>query len=146
MSTFANAPGHFGGRSATLHLQELAASAAEALARMWDRSEAVLPDVHRPAAATPCSAQSAPALDGPDPVHYWPCELLNAFVLQMAANGRCVNTDMMLGHRPYAQEQLAAARAVGNDELTALAAQLQAYFDAAAPQACAVVAALEGAG
>lgn len=77
-------------------------------------------------------------------IHYWPCDLLNAFVLQMAATGHCVNTAMMLGHRPYALEQLATARAEQGEELHTLAAQLQAYFDAAPPQACAVVAELEG--
>lgn len=151
MSTFANVPGHFGGRSATLRFQELAVFAAQALARMGGVGAAALPDAHRPPPAAlddnaaPPDGQAGPPLHGPDPVHYWPCERLNAFVLQMAAHGRCVNTDMMLGHRPYAQEQLAAARAIGNEELAALAAQLQAYFDAAAPQACAVAAVLEGA-
>ena len=151
MSTFANAPGHFGGRSATFHFQELAAFAARAVARVAGVGAAALPDVHEPSPATigdgapPPGGQAGPPLHGRDPIHYWPCELLNAFVLQMAAHGRCVNTDMMLGHRPYALEQLALARAAGNEELAALAAQLQAYFDAAAPQACAVAAALEGA-
>ncbi len=72
--------------------------------------------------------------------HYWPCELLNAFVLKMAATGHCVNTAMMLGHRPYALEQLAVARAIQDHSLNALALRLQAYFDVAAPQGCAVVA------
>ena len=72
--------------------------------------------------------------------HYWPCELLNAFVLKMAATGHCVNTAMMLGHRPYALEQLAVARAIQDHSLNALALRLQAYFAVAAPQGCAVVA------
>lgn len=59
---------------------------------------------------------------------YWPCELLNAFVLKMAASGHCVNMSMMLGHRPYALEQLALARSVQDGDLHMLAAQLQAYF------------------
>ncbi|MBV7430927.1 hypothetical protein KW843_03205 [Acidovorax sp. sif1233] len=77
--------------------------------------------------------------------HYWPCESLNAFVLKMAAAGHCVNTAMMLGHRPYALEQLAMARAANDGGLNALAERLQAYFDATAPQGCAVVADIDGA-
>lgn len=74
---------------------------------------------------------------------YWPCELLNAFTLKMASLGRCVNTDMMLGHRPYALQQLAAARASDDTALSGLAARLQVYFDAAAPDGCKVAAALD---
>lgn len=75
--------------------------------------------------------------------HYWPCELLNAFILRMAAAGRCVNTAMMLGHKPYALEQLAAARAVPDEGLQATANRLQAYFEVAAPQGCEVVATID---
>ena len=75
--------------------------------------------------------------------HYWPCELLNAFILRMAAAGRCVNTAMMLGHKPYALEQLAAARAMPDAGLHAVANRLQAYFDVAAPRGCEVVAAID---
>ncbi|CAN7266039.1 hypothetical protein LJR074_001204 [Acidovorax sp. LjRoot74] len=64
---------------------------------------------------------------------YWPCELLNAFALKMAASGHCVNMSMMLGHRPYALEQLALARSEADGDLHHLAAQLQAYFDAPQP-------------
>lgn len=74
---------------------------------------------------------------------YWPCELLNAFVLQMARAGHCVNTDMMLGHRPYAQQQLDLARGSHEAALQALAQRLQRYFDASAPEACKVAAALD---
>jgi len=74
---------------------------------------------------------------------YWPCGLLNTFVLKMAAAGHCVNTDMMLGHRPYAQGQLALARASRDEALRALSARLQVYFDAAAPEGCHVAAALD---
>ena len=74
---------------------------------------------------------------------YWPCGLLNSFVLRMAAAGHCVNTDMMLGHRPYAQGQLALARASRDEALRALSARLQVYFDAAAPEGCHVAAALD---
>ncbi|RYF46797.1 MAG: hypothetical protein EOO27_38690, partial [Comamonadaceae bacterium] len=74
---------------------------------------------------------------------YWPCELLNAFTLKMASLGRCVNTDMMLGHRPYALQQLAAAQASHDTALSGLATRLQAYFDAATPDGCKVAAALD---
>ncbi len=61
---------------------------------------------------------------------YWPCERLNAFILQMAAHGHCVSAAMMLGHRPYAVRQLSAAQQVPDEALRSLAAELQAYFDA----------------
>ena len=61
---------------------------------------------------------------------YWPCELLNDFVLRMAAQGHCVNMSMMLGHRPYALERLALAAQGPDDSLQELAGQLQPYFDA----------------
>ena len=76
-------------------------------------------------ATAPCPGLAA----GGPPVTYWPCELLNAFVLKMAASGHCVNMSMMLGHRPYALEQLALARGAADGELHHLAAQLQAYFE-----------------
>ena len=68
---------------------------------------------------------------------YWPCERLNAFILQMAAHGHCVSAAMMLGHRPYAVEQLAAAQQVADDTLRSLATELQAYFAAPADSATA---------
>lgn len=97
-----------------------------------------------PATAVPATPPGdAPAADGaplcrsaagpgPAGVHasYWPCERLNAFILQMAAQGHCVNAAMMLGHRGYAEEQLAKALAVRDGGLRALAAELHAYFDA----------------
>lgn len=76
---------------------------------------------------------------------YWPCELLNAFILKMAAAGHCVNTAMMLGYRPYAMEQLALARDVRDDSLHALAQRLQTYFDAEALKACSAVPEFQGA-
>lgn len=75
--------------------------------------------------------------------HYWPCELLNTFVLRMAASGHCVTTAMMLGDSAYAREQLNIARTQQDAGLVAVAAKLQTYFDAAAPQGCAVVAEME---
>ncbi|MFY3383098.1 hypothetical protein [Paracidovorax sp. MALMAid1276] len=103
-----------------------------------DRPSAIKPvDV---AAADPCGSGAypggaAPSTPAPEAAPaavatYWPCERLNAFMLKMAAHGRCVNAAMMLGHRPYARLQLAAARQLPDDGLHALADELQAYFDA----------------
>lgn len=92
--------------------------------------------------ARPGASSARPLTALPSHSTYWPCELLNAFVLQMACAGHCVNTDMMLGHRGYAQEQLALAKDSSDAELSALAQRLQAYFDAAAPDGCKVAAAL----
>jgi len=61
--------------------------------------------------------------------HYWPCELLHAFTLQMAAHGHCVNADMMLGDRCYALDKLDLAHSSGDGELRELAVQLFAFFD-----------------
>ena len=69
---------------------------------------------------------------------YWPCELLNDFVLRMAAQGHCVNMSMMLGHRPYALERLALAAQGPDASLQDLAGQLRPYFDAPVLQAGAV--------
>lgn len=93
----------------------------------------------------PCHGAVASHGSAPGALHstYWPCELLNAFVLQMARAGHCVNTDMMLGHRPYAQQQLDLARGSHEAALQALAERLQRYFDASAPEACKVAAALD---
>ncbi len=71
-----------------------------------------------------------PAADSATGRAYWPCERLNAFILQMAAHGHCVSAAMMLGHRPYAVQQLAAAQQVPDEALRSLAVELQAYFDA----------------
>ena len=69
---------------------------------------------------------------------YWPCELLNDFVLRMAAQGHCVNMSMMLGHRPYALERLALAAQGPDNSLQELAGQLRPYFDAPVLEAGAV--------
>lgn len=66
---------------------------------------------------------------GDDSPRYCPTRLLASFALLMAGHGRCVNTDMMLGDREYAMWQLACARAMDDDELEAVVAQLFAYFD-----------------
>lgn len=67
--------------------------------------------------------------------HYWPCELLHAFTLLMAAHGQCVNVDMMLGDLTYAQDKLNLAHSSGDEELRELAVQLFGFFDRAAPAA-----------
>ena len=60
---------------------------------------------------------------------YCPTELLARLALLMAAHGRCVNTDMMLGDREYAMWQLATARALDDEELAPVTSGLIAYFD-----------------
>ena len=72
------------------------------------------------------------------PHTYWPCELLNDFVLRMAAQGHCVNMSMMLGHRPYALERLALAAQAPDGSLQELAGQLRPYFEAPVLEAGAV--------
>ena len=69
---------------------------------------------------------------------YWPCELLNDFVLRMAAQGYCVNMSMMLGHRPYALERLDLAAQAPDGSLQELAGQLRPYFEAPVLEAGAV--------
>ena len=59
----------------------------------------------------------------------WELVVLGTFALLMAAHGRCVSTDMMLGDREHAMWQLACARAMDDDELDTVAGRLFAYFD-----------------
>lgn len=73
---------------------------------------------------------------------YWPSDLLDTFILKMAAAGQCVHTAMMLGDRHYAMVQLATARLSHDDTLVALSSRLQAYFEADAPEACMVATAM----
>lgn len=61
--------------------------------------------------------------------HYWPCDMLRAFTLQMAASGQCVNISMMLGSREYAIEKLNCAHTLGDDKLRELAVTMFSYFD-----------------
>jgi len=117
---------------------------AAPLAAWFTPDPAAAPDPEAPAApAAPAAASDPPLADAPQPwlgtseagpagahASYWPCERLNAFILQMAARGHCVNAAMMLGHRAYAQQQLAQAMAGRDDALRALAAELHAYFEA----------------
>ena len=69
--------------------------------------------------------------------HYWPCELMHAFTLQMAAHGHCVNADMMLGDHGYAVERLTLAHSSGDDSLRELAVRLFGFFDEAQAEALA---------
>ncbi len=101
-------------------------------------------------AASPVASAFQPADTAPDPADadchahhththtYWPCELLNDFVLRMAAQGHCVNMSMMLGHRPYALERLALAAQAPDGSLQELAGQLRPYFEAPVLEAGAV--------
>ena len=101
-------------------------------------------------AASPLASAFQSADTAPDPADagchahhahtntYWPCELLNDFVLRMAAQGHCVNMSMMLGHRPYALERLALAAQAPDASLQELAGQLRPYFDAPVLEAGAV--------
>ena len=63
------------------------------------------------------------------PCRYWPSELLSAFMLQMAATGRCVNESMILGSHDYAIEKLTLAHTLGDDTLQSLATRMFTYFD-----------------
>ena len=72
----------------------------------------------------------ADAHAGEAEIHYWPCEVLDAFILHMAKRGHCVNTAVMLGDPAYAREQLAIARRHQDSELAGLADRLGDYFSA----------------
>lgn len=63
------------------------------------------------------------------PCRYWPCELLSAFMLHMAAQGCCVNESMMLGSREYAIEKLTHAHTLNDDGLREIAVRMFSYFD-----------------
>ena len=95
-------------------------------------------DTARDAADAGCHAHHAHTNTNTNTNTYWPCELLNDFVLRMAAQGHCVNMSMMLGHRPYALERLALAAQGPDNSLQELAGQLRPYFDAPVLEAGAV--------
>ena len=90
--------------------------------------QAPSPALQRPASAPSLDACDESIAAGPAP-RYCPTELLAGFALLMAGHGRCVNTSMMLGDREYAMWQLACARAMGDQELAAVAGRLFGYFD-----------------
>ncbi|MBI2726956.1 MAG: hypothetical protein HYX42_11990 [Polaromonas sp.] len=75
------------------------------------------------------SAQLASPDSVARPCRYWPCELLSAFMLQMAARGCSVNESMMLGSHDYAIEKLSYAHTLDDDVLRSLAVRMFSYFD-----------------
>lgn len=81
------------------------------------------------AAAGVYLVQAAAWAPAPRPCRYWPCELLSAFMLQMAAQGCCVNESMMLGSRDYAIDKLSHAHTLNDAALRELAVRMFSYFD-----------------
>ncbi|MEY3872876.1 MAG: hypothetical protein RLZZ296_1871 [Pseudomonadota bacterium] len=61
-------------------------------------------------------------------LHYWPCELLHAFTLEMAARGICVHEAMMLGDAGYARQKLAQASALQDPTVDQLVRNMLDYF------------------
>ena len=68
---------------------------------------------------------SAPARQ----LHYWPCELLHAFTLELAARGICVHEAMMLGDANYAHQKLAQATALHDPTVDQLVLNMLDYFE-----------------
>lgn len=89
----------------------------------------------RDANAVAAAPQADIALDGAHcGTAYWPARSMDAFLLRMAAHGRCVSAAMMLGDRRYAVEQLEHAWSVPEDApLQALADELAPYFAGRSP-------------
>jgi hypothetical protein len=71
----------------------------------------------------------AGAQAGTYPLHYWPCELLHAFTLEMAAQGVCVHESMMLGDAGYARQKLDRALALREPALNRLVDRMLDYFE-----------------
>ena len=61
-------------------------------------------------------------------LHYWPCELLHAFTLEMAARGICVHESMMLGDAAYARQKLSEASALHDPTVDQLVLNMLDYF------------------
>ena len=61
-------------------------------------------------------------------LHYWPCELLHAFTLEMAARGICVHEAMMLGDADYARQKLSEACALQDPTVDRLVLKMSDYF------------------
>ena len=61
-------------------------------------------------------------------LHYWPCELLHAFTLEMAARGVCVHEAMMLGDARYARQKLSQASALQDPAVDRLVCNMSDYF------------------
>jgi hypothetical protein len=74
-------------------------------------------------------ASPARAGDGACLVHYWPCDLLHAFTLEMAAHGVCVHESMMLGDAGYARQKLAQAGTFQAPALDRLVGHMLDYFE-----------------
>ena len=62
-------------------------------------------------------------------LHYWPCELLHAFTLELAAHGICVRESMMLGDADYAHQKLAQATALHDPTVDQLVINMLDYFE-----------------
>jgi hypothetical protein len=75
------------------------------------------------------SSIPAGAQAGAHTLHYWPCELLHAFTLEMAAHGVCVHESMMLGDAGYAHQKLDAALALHEPGLDRLVDCMLDYFE-----------------
>jgi hypothetical protein len=60
----------------------------------------------------------------------WPEDLLGLFSLRMAGHGMSISRVHMLGNPGYALQQLAHARAMGDDTLGILAGQLFRFYEA----------------
>lgn len=60
----------------------------------------------------------------------WPEELLSQFALRMAGHGMSISRTHMRGNPRYALQQLAHARALGDDTLNLLVGQLFRCFEA----------------
>jgi hypothetical protein len=61
--------------------------------------------------------------------HYWPCELLHAFTLELAARGICVHEAMMLGDADYARQKMSQAIALRDPAVDQLVLNMLDYFE-----------------
>jgi hypothetical protein len=59
----------------------------------------------------------------------WPYDALQGFMLRMERHGVPVSSRLMAGNRVYALQQLAQARALGDDQLADLAWALFRHFE-----------------
>jgi hypothetical protein len=75
------------------------------------------------------SSTSANATAPDRQLHYWPCELLHAFTLELAARGICVHESMMLGDGEYAHQKLAQATALHDPTVDQLVLNMLDYFE-----------------
>ena len=61
--------------------------------------------------------------------HYWPCELLHAFTLELAARGICVHEAMMLGDADYARQKMSQASALRDPAVDQFVLNMLDYFE-----------------